>query len=319
LAAIRSKTVAARISPFSDGIRLTGTLEILVPAPDGRQIPLGELAAIEFVRGPQAIKSENTFLVAYGIFDKQPGHAEVDVVEEARALIENHITSGDLELPSGVSYEFTGSYENQVRAEKRLALVIPLALLLIFILIYLQFRVVTTSLLVFSGIFVAWSGGFILIWFYNQPWFLDATLLGVDLRELFQIHPVNLSVAVWVGFLALFGIATDDGVIMATYLQQKFRADRPASVQEIRETTVGAALRRNRPAMMTTATTLLALLPVLTSTGRGSEVMVPMAIPTFGGMVMAILTVFVVPTLYCWIEEIKFTLSTRKRKEPVRG
>lgn len=286
--------------------------EILVPAPDGRQIPLGELAQVEFVRGPQAIKSEDTFLVAYVIFDKQPGQAEVSVVEDARKLIEEHIESGDLVMPAGASYQFTGSYENQVRAEKRLALILPLALLLIFILIYLQFRVVSTSLLVFSGIFVAWSGGFMMIWLYNQGWFMDFSLFGVDFRQLFQINPINLSVAVWVGFLALFGIATDDGVIMATYLQQKFKENEPDTIQQIRETTVEAAVKRNRPAMMTTATTLLALIPVLTSTGRGSDVMVPMAIPTFGGMTVAVLTVFVVPTLYCGIAELKWRYRNRR-------
>lgn len=287
--------------------------EILVPAPDGTQIPMGQLASIDFVRGPQAIKSEDTFLVAYVIFDKKKGKAEVDVVEEAESVLRQHLDSGSLELPAGVSYQFTGSYENQVRASKRLALILPLALLLIFILIYLQFRVVSTTLLVFSGIFVAWSGGFILIWFYNQPWFLDFALFGVEFRTLFQIGQINLSVAVWVGFLALFGIATDDGVIMGTYLQQKFREHKPADIQSIRDTTVEAAVKRNRPAMMTTATTLLALIPVLTSTGRGSDVMIPMAIPTFGGMTFAVLTVFVVPTLYCWIEEIRYSWKMKKK------
>lgn len=288
--------------------------EILVPAPDGRQIPLGELAEIEFIRGPQTIKSEDTFLVAYVIFDKQPGNAEVSVVNDARKLIEDHIKSGDFVMPAGVSYQFTGSYENQVRAEKRLALILPLALLLIFILIYIQFRVVSTSLLVFSGIFVAWSGGFMMIWLYNQGWFMDFTLLGIDFRELFQIKTINLSVAVWVGFLALFGIATDDGVIMATYLQQKFKEIKPTTIQQIREATVEGAMKRVRPAMMTTVTTLLALIPVLTSTGRGSDVMVPMAIPSFGGMTVAVLTVFVVPTLYCGIAELKFAWGNRATK-----
>ncbi|MEC5128108.1 efflux RND transporter permease subunit [Verrucomicrobiales bacterium BCK34] len=287
---------------------------ILVPAPDGRQIPLGELAEIEFIRGPQTIKSEDTFLVAYVIFDKQPGNAEVSVVNDARKLIEDHIESGDFVIPAGVSYQFTGSYENQVRAEKRLALILPLALMLIFILIYLQFRVVSTSLLVFSGIFVAWSGGFMMIWLYNQGWFMDFSLLGIDFRELFQIKTINLSVAVWVGFLALFGIATDDGVIMATYLQQKFKENQPDTVQQIREATIEGALKRIRPAMMTTVTTLLALIPVLTSTGRGSDVMVPMAIPSFGGMTVAVLTVFVVPTLYCGIAEVKLAWRNRTRK-----
>ena len=124
---------------------------------------------------------------------------------------------------------------------------------------------------------------------------------------MFQIHPLNLSIAVWVGFLALFGIATDDGVLMGTILQQRFADPKQDTdgIAAIRETTVQAATLRNRPAMMTTATTLLALLPVLTSTGRGADVMIPMAIPTFGGMLAAILTVFIVPTLYCGMVEAR--------------
>ena len=232
------------------------------------------------------------------------------MVEEATRYLNRKKQEGELGIPAGVSYRFTGSYENQVRAEKKLMVVVPLALFLIFIIIYFQFKNVTTTLLVFTGIFVAWSGGFILLWLYGQEWFLNVSLFGFDLRELFQVRPINLSVAVWVGFLALFGIATDDGVLMGTYLTQRFNKDRPKTVEEIREATIQAAVRRNRPAMMTTATTILALIPVLTSTGRGSDVMVPMAIPTFGGMTVAILTVFVVPTLYCWIEEIRARFHT---------
>ncbi len=278
---------------------------ILIPSPSGAQIPLRQIAGIEYVRGPQVIKSEDTFLVGYVIFDKKAGYAEVDVVEEAAAFLKNQTAGGAFAVPPGVSYRFTGSYENQVRAEKKLMLVVPLSLFLIFLLIYMQFKNVTTTFLVFTGIFVAWSGGFILLWLYGQDWFLNVGFFGTNLRDLFQVHPINLSVAVWVGFLALFGIATDDGVLMATYLTQKFKEDQPQTREAIRAATIEAAHRRNRPAMMTTATTLLALLPVLTSTGRGADVMVPMAIPTFGGMTIAILTVFVVPTLYCWIAEIR--------------
>lgn len=157
-----------------------------------------------------------------------------------------------------------------------------------------------------------------MIWLYNQSWFLDFTVLGIDFRNLFQINPINLSVAVWVGFLALFGIATDDGVLMGTYLQQRFREKKPGSIASIREATVEAAVRRNRPAIMTTATTLLALIPILTSSGRGSDVMVPMTIPTFGGMAVAVLTFFVVPTLYCWIEEIRHHYHKRKTNQQNR-
>ena len=145
-----------------------------------------------------------------------------------------------------------------------------------------------------------------MLWLYAQPWFLDFSVFGVNMRELFQVRPYNLSVAVWVGFLALFGIATNDGVIYSTYLDQVFSAKKFHSIKEIREATVEAGLKRVRPALMTTATTVLALIPVLTSTGKGADVAVPMALPSFGGMTIDIITIFVVPTIYCFVKEIEF-------------
>jgi copper/silver efflux system protein len=186
---------------------------------------------------------------------------------------------------------------------------IALALFAIFILIYFQFRSVSTTLLIFTGVFVAWSGGFLLMWLYGQPWFMDFPVFGVEMRELFQVQVVNLSVAVWVGFLALFGIATDDGVVMGTYLTQLFRENPPASRAEIRELVVMAGGMRVRACLMTTATTILALLPVLTSTGRGSDIMVPMAIPAFGGMLIAVITMLVVPVLYAFVRELSLDES----------
>jgi Cu(I)/Ag(I) efflux system membrane protein CusA/SilA len=116
-------------------------------------------------------------------------------------------------------------------------------------------------------------------------------------------------VAIWVGFLALFGIASDNGVVICTYIDQIFRKESPTSREEIREKVTQAGQRRIRPALMTTATTILALIPVLTSTGRGSDIMVPMAIPTFGGMVIQIVTVLVVPVLYSSVKEWKLKLA----------
>jgi Cu(I)/Ag(I) efflux system membrane protein CusA/SilA len=170
--------------------------------------------------------------------------------------------------------------------------------------LYFQFKSVGTTSLVFSGIIVAWAGGFILIWLYAQPWFMDFSIFGNHMRDFFQVHPINLSVAVWVGFLALFGIASDNGVIMATYLDQTFDRNKPQTKEEIRKATIEAGNRRVRPCLMTTATTILALVPVLASTGRGSDIMVPMAIPSFGGMLIVIVTIFIVPVLYCWIKEL---------------
>jgi len=294
---------------------IEGLGDILIAATNGAQIPMRQLADIHYVRGPQVIKSEDTFLVGYVVFDKKPGYSEVDVAEAAARYLDKKKNSGELKIPAGVTYKFTGNYENQIRARATLMKVVPLALLLIFVVIYMQFHRLTTTLLVFSGIFIAWSGGFIMIWLYNQPWFLDFNALGMNMRELFQIRPINLSVAVWVGFLALFGIASDDGVLMATYLKQLFEKKKPDSIDNIRATTIEAAIRRNRPALMTVATTLLALLPVLTSRGRGSDVMVPMAIPSFGGMTLVVATVLVVPVLYCLVEEIRFKQHLKKNEK----
>lgn len=278
---------------------------ILIPTPSGVQVPLGELVSINYVRGPQLIKSENTFLVGYVIFDKLPEYAEVDVVENAIAYLDDQIKKGEFELPSGVSYVFTGNYENQIRATKRLLVVVPISLMIIFLILYFQFKSVTSTALIFSGIIVALSGGFIMLWLYGQPWFMDGSLGGIELRNLFQVKTINLSVAVWVGFIALFGVATDDGVLISTYINQLMEKNKPKSVSEVRALILEAGSKRVRPAIMTTATTIIALLPVLTSTGKGSDIMVPMAIPLFGGMTIEVLTMFMVPVLYAMWQEGK--------------
>ncbi|WP_271769600.1 efflux RND transporter permease subunit [Aquimarina algiphila] len=278
---------------------------IYIPVQKGNPIPLSELATIRYEQGPQVIKSEDTFLVGYVLFDKLDGFAEVNVVENAQKLLQQKIDSGELTVPKGINYQFTGSYENQLRAEKTLSIVVPLALLIIFLILYFQFRSTTTSLIVFTGIAVAFAGGFVMIWLYGQGWFMNFSVFGENLRNIFQMHPINLSVAVWVGFIALFGIATDDGVVMASYLTQTFDRNTPKTKQEIRASIIEAGEKRIRPCLMTTATTILALLPILTSTGRGSDIMIPMAIPSFGGMLIALITLFVVPVLFSWREEMK--------------
>ena len=281
-----------------------------LPMPQGGHVPLAQVADISYRRGPQVIKTEDTFLTAYVTFDRVANKAEVDVVEEAQQHLKDRIASGKLELPVGVTYKFAGTYENQLRASKTLAIVLPVALLLILVVLQLNFRSILTTMMVFSGVFVAWSGGFLMLWLYGQDWFLDFNVFDTSMRELFQVQPLNLSVAVWVGFLALFGIATDDGVIMGTYLKNSFKAQSPKTRQEVRDAVVIAGKRRVGPCLMTTATTMLALLPVLTSTGRGADVMVPMAIPSFGGMCIALLTMFVVPVLYSAVEEQRIPKTT---------
>ena len=277
--------------------------KILIPTPAGTQIPLGELMTIHYTRGPQMIKSENTFLVGYVIFDKKEGYAEVDVVENAQEYLRQKMESGKFLLPAGVSYVFTGNYENQIRATRRLMIVVPISLIIIFLILYFQFRSVTSTALIFTGIIVALSGGFIMLWLYGQPWFLNGSLAGINLRDLFQVHTINLSVAVWVGFIALFGVATDDGVLISTYIKQLQDKNKPGTVKEVQALVLEAGSKRVRPAIMTSATTIIALLPILTSTGKGSDIMVPMAIPLFGGMTIAVLTMFVVPVLYSMWQE----------------
>ena len=276
---------------------------ILVPTATGAQVPLKELADINYTRGAQMIQSENTFLVGYVIFDKLAGKAEVDVVKEASRILEQQIKEGELNLDPGVSYKFAGNYEQQERATSRLMIVVPLALLIVLLVLYFQFKTVTASLIHFYGVFVAFAGGFILLWLYGQDWFMNFSIAGENMRDLFQMHTINLSVAVWVGFIALFGVATDDGVLMGTYIHHVFLERDPRTKHDIREAVVAAGLKRVRPAAMTTATTLIALLPVLTSTGKGADIMVPMAIPTFGGMLIQSMTMFVVPVLQCWWRE----------------
>lgn len=279
--------------------------QILVNTVSGSQIPLGQIAEITYRPGPMMIRGENTFLLGYVLFDKREGFAEVTVVEDAQRMIKYEIENGGLEVPAGVSYVFSGSYENQLRAEKRLSVVVPLCLVIIFLILYFQFKSTALALMIFTSIAMAFSGGFLMLWLYGQGWFFDFNILGTNVRELFQMKTYNLSVAVWVGFIALFGIATDDGVVMGTYLKQSFDKRQPENKSEIRKAVIAAGLKRVRPCLMTTGTTILALLPVLTSTGRGSDIMIPMAIPAFGGMAVALISLFIVPVLFGKYMEFK--------------
>lgn len=239
------------------------------------------------------------------LFDREGGSSEVEVINNAQNYLDDLISQGILEVPAGINYKFAGNYEQQLRANKRLSIVVPIALILIFLILYFQFNSIIISFMVFTGVFIAFSGGFIMIGLYDTDWFMNFSMFGTHMRDLFQIHPINLSVAVWVGFLALFGIATDDGVLVATFLKDSFKRNKPNSIEDIRDAVVEGGLRRVRPAMMTTATTILALLPILTSTGRGADIMLPMAIPSFGGMSLQIITMFTVPVLYALWQEMR--------------
>ena len=200
------------------------------------------------------------------------------------------IARGDIEVPDGVYWDWRGRYQNQVRAAKRLSILVPLCLLVNLLLHFLHFGRLGPSLIVFLGIPVALSGGFILLDFYGA----------------------YLTVAVWVGFIAVFGIAADDGIVIGTYIQQVIRRRNPTTVEGVRAAVLEAGRKRIRPALMTSVTTILALLPIFLTDGRGSDVMRPMAVPSIGGMVVAAITWFVVPMAYSAIEERRVLRSMRQ-------
>jgi Cu(I)/Ag(I) efflux system membrane protein CusA/SilA len=294
-AAAVTRTVGPNAAPNSPAIGAR---------PHRPHVPLSQIAELRYAPGPLAIKSEDGFLVAYVTFDRLRDAGEVEVARAAQARIDALLDDGALVLGAGMLRpEVAGTYANQVRSERTLAIVLPIALLLIVALLLLQFGRLSTTLLVFSGVVVAWGGGFTFLWLWGQLEGTSFTVFGVDLMAAFAPTDVKLSVAVWVGFIALFGIASDDGVVMATTLDAAFRERAPTSVGEVRAAVVAGGLRRIRPCLMTTATTVLALLPVLTSHGRGADVMTPMALPSVGGMLFELLTLFVVPVLYCWLAE----------------
>jgi len=279
--------------------------KIVVPSSDGVQIPISQLATINYVAGPQEVKSEDTFLVSYVLFDKLPGYAEVDVVESAQKLLDEKLASGELQFPAGTHAKFAGTYENQLSFQKQFNVILPICLLVIFMLIYFLFRNTAITSLIFVQIAVAWAAGFIGLWLAAQPWFLDFSVFGHNLRELFHLKEYNLSVAVWVGFIALFGVASDDALIITSYLEQMFAARKAQNVNEIRGMVVEGGKKRVRPCLMTTATTVLSLLPILASSGKGADVMIPMALPIFFGMTFELITLFITPVLYCMYREYR--------------
>ncbi|MEQ8846808.1 efflux RND transporter permease subunit [Botrimarina sp.] len=262
----------------------------------GEVVPLEELAKLETTWGPGAINSENARLVAHVAFATSGVAGDLEsiaAVEDAlrTAMAGPPGSEQRLELPAGYSLETVGSFRNQIEANRRLVWLVPLVVVINLLVIYLQFRHVPITLAVFAGIPVAFAGGMIALALYGA----------------------EMNTAVWVGFIALFGIAVDDGVVIATYLDQVFTRLKLESVEDIRTATIEAGKRRIRPCLMTTATTVLALLPVLLSTGRGADVARAMALPVFGGMVVELITLFVVPVVYCGYKETKMQLGLADR------
>jgi len=268
---------------------------ILVPTSSGAHIPIGQVAKIRYTTGPQALKSENGLLVGYVTLNTRD-RDEVSVVEDAERLLQSERRRSDeliaagkpeaatLVLPPGYYWKWGGQFENQQRATKRLSLLVPVVLFAMFVMIYLGLGKWWLAFVVFFGILVSASGGFILLLFYGA----------------------NLSVAVWVGFIVLFGVADDASVVILSFLENTFRGQHPDSVPEIRKLVIEATLKRVRPMLMSTATTVIGLMPIFLTHGRGSDVMQPMAIPSVGGMGVQLITFLVAPCIYCLIKEWQF-------------
>lgn len=266
--------------------------KILLPTSTGAQIPLAQVVKITSVLGPQEIKGERGLLVGYVTMNTRE-RDEISVVEDAEKVLQSALRDGRLKLPPGYYWEWSGQFENQQRAMARMRILVPACLLIMFVMLYLGFKRWWVAPIIYLGILVSASGGFIML----------------------ALWGVNLSVAVWVGFLVLFGVVDDDGVVMSTYLEGTFEGRSFNSVAEIRAAVLEAGLKRIRPALMTISTTIFGLMPIFWATGRGSDVMQPMAIPSVGGMVVSLLiTIWIVPTLFCAIEERKWRNAQRRAK-----
>jgi Cu(I)/Ag(I) efflux system membrane protein CusA/SilA len=250
----------------------------------GDVVPLERLAFVQTTWGPGMINSEDSRLVAHVMFSPSGATGDLETVDKVMQSLREARESGDLVFPYGnFELQAVGSFQNQMEANRRLMWIIPTVIFINFLLHYLHFRNVSLALVVFTGIPVSFAGGMIAV-----------AIMGVELNT-----------AVWVGFIALFGLAADDGIVMATYIKQVLKRRMITSIAELRSAIYDAGLKRIRPCMMTTITTLAALVPVMLSSGRGADVARAMALPVFGGMLVEPLASFVVPTLYCAYVEFK--------------
>ncbi len=263
---------------------------ISVVTQTGDIVPLERLADVSTTWGPGAVNSEDARLVAHVAFSPSGGVGDLETVEAVMESLRSARQSGELVFPEG-NFELqpVGSFQNQIEANMRLMWIVPTVVLINLLLHYLHFRNFPISLVVFSGIPFAAAGGMITV-----------AVMGVDMNT-----------AMWVGFIALFGLAADDGIVMATYMRESLARRNIRNVEDIRTAIYEAGLKRIRPCTMTTITTIVALLPVLTSTGRGADVARAMALPVFGGMLIEPFTTFIVPTLYCAYMEFKMRAGFR--------
>jgi Cu(I)/Ag(I) efflux system membrane protein CusA/SilA len=250
---------------------------VLVKTPMGASVPLGQLAKVVVAPGPAMIRDEDAQLAGYVYLDT----ATRDIggyVERAKAAIARNLT-----LPAGYTLQWTGQYEFQVRARERLRILIPIVFFIIFILLYLTFRSASEAAIVMLSVVYAMTGGVILQW-----------LLGY-----------NFSVAVWVGYIALYGVAVQTGVVMVVYLHEaldtRLRRGGEFTEQDLWQATVDGSVLRLRPKLMTVTVVMASLIPIMWSTGVGSDVMKPIAAPIIGGMITSTIHVLIITPVIFYI------------------
>lgn len=281
----------------------------------GDPVLLSTVASVQTIEGPAVIRSVDGELVGYVMLNAED-RDEGGLVQEADAVLrdvveqERTMNPEDrrLNLPDGYHLRWVGNYRNQIEAKNRFMLLIPICIVVIFFLMYIQFRTLSVPLIIFLGtVPLAVAGGFLFIWLWPH---LHSVFWAAGLMHVPPEGTVHLTVAVIVGFIALMGICVDDGVLMATYMTQLKRERSPVTRSQVRDIAREAADKRIRPAVMTTVTTLIALIPVLLASGRGSDLARPMALPVFGGMLIELLTIMVVPVAYSWWMERKLPSET---------
>ena len=252
-------------------------------------------SGLTYTIGPMAIRSEGGKRSQYVMFNVADGAAEVDVVQAADARLRAALDTGELVLPDGATYRWVGRYEQKMKADRTMIWVVGLSLAIMIVLIYIGTRsMLITAVIVLCNATVTTAGGFVLVWLWGA----------------------QLTTAVTVGFLVLLGTMFNDGILLGTYLQEKFRTA-PRDMDDVNQRIFEAGLRRRRPALMTNLTTLLSLVPVLWASGRGSDLMQPMVLPVIGGMVFDLVSLFSVPVYFAWYWEWKLARRVPAADVPV--
>jgi Cu(I)/Ag(I) efflux system membrane protein CusA/SilA len=279
------------------------TAELTVPAGDPLPAGIADLgqegpvrvtarrpseAGLTYTIGPMAIRTEGAKRTQYVMLNTH-NRSEVEVVRDADARLQAALQDGRLKLPAGATTRWVGRYEQKIKADQTLGWIIAASLAVMVVMIYIGTRsALITAIIILCNAVVTTAGGFFFVWWWGA----------------------EMTTAVMIGFLVLLGVMFNDGILLGTYIQEQFKVP-PTDMDEVNRRIFIAGLRRRRPAIMTNATSLLSLVPVLWATGRGAEIMQPMVLPVIGGMIFDVVSLFSVPVFYAWYWERKLARAGR--------